>query len=521
MFGIVLVWLFDWAKGRWTDWSTAERARAVVLAVVAVSIVAAWILGRNRGWRLRAAVLAAALAVAATSFVVVDGENEPGLDACGRTPAAEAVEVMVVWERAELRAFCEVVEAYGDTGSAVAVRSVGIDIGAALTDAIADGNPPDAAIIPQPSLVRRLGRCGQLVRLNGLEALDHAGNEQRGIPSGWTDLVTTDAEGESPQWGAFVKGAHKSIFWYRTEELAAEPDPRSGWAWATFADWVERYAGGAGAEAGVPPLTLAAGDRWPLTDWFENQLALVDPDLYHRLSDGQPIGWDRGSLDNQMLREALSQIAAVWGQDGVFPEGAIAPGETIQDDLAERLRQGDVAAVFHPSFLGGEIDDLYASQEVRAFRFPGLRNPERPRLVVGGDIAVVPVQDGGSSGGEAFVDWLTGAEAMRAWSAEDPGYLTPNWGSPSARPPQGDENDFRDRLTTQMLQAGTPGEGELFFDLSDDQFATRNESDPRAIWTTFDQFFTAATTNGDQTQATDSAVAALEEEYRRPEPPCP
>jgi ABC-type glycerol-3-phosphate transport system substrate-binding protein len=450
--------------------------------------------------------------IGAVAVVVIVGTptfvwmcEDGGPDDCDRTPSADAVEVMVVWVNSELAAFCDVVAAYGEGDDVdVEVTSVGTEIGAQLDARFGNEDPPDVAIIPQASLVRRYGDEGCLVRLDD----ENDSNMISRFPAAWNRFVTTSPPtGEARQWGVFVKGADKSMFWYSIDALEGASPPPQDWSWDDLTRWAQDSTNDPAA-----PLTLAAADMWPLTDWFENQLAGVDPELYDRLSRATQLDWSEPAVQDS-VRSALEQMVELWTVDDIFAEDIMSTGLA---DLDDRLRDGEAAVVFSPSFLAGQ-ENLYRDGSVDVFGFPSVSG-RRPR-VVGGDIAVVPTQPSGRVDGDDFVEWLTDEPAMRRWSAADPGFLTPNLQSPHA---QGETrgDDVRVWLTSQLLRP----QPELFFDLSDDRLAALNEHDPRGSWDIFYDFFRNITGNARDEDAAIAEVAQrLESEWEGsdgPEPSC-
>jgi alpha-glucoside transport system substrate-binding protein len=547
---------------------------AVVIDLVVLGIIPAlakaqaravrWILDRDGGARrkpdwsslwLHSAIVTTSFASAVGGYVGADWLDQPASspspdeaqapDDCGERPSRHAIDVAVVWEHAddgdaentdqldELDAFCQVAARFqldvdrddSRDDRDVAVNSVGPEIGRHLTDTIERGDPPDVAVIPQPHLVNHLGECRLLEELNPhVEALMHDPSQRVGIPWSWTRLVSDDSSGAAPVWGAFVKGAHKSLIWHRTDQVPPElvldeaPDltnPNAGWTWDQFVTWIDAYVDEVGP-TGPAPLSFAApaGDEWPLTDWFENQLALRNVDLYRKLADGTFVDWN--GTDREALVTVLREMADVWGDDDIVPSGDLSPAETVDGHLDDRLRERHIAMAFHPSFLAEPVGDLYPDT-VDVFRFPGLRDARR--TVVGGDIAVV-LRHGAVQDGAGFINWLTGRDAMEAWRTADRSYLAPNWSSPLAVPPDGGEEDLRQRLTQQLLEYEQP-----LFDLSDDRFATRDQDDQRATWTIFGEFFEEIREASHDQEAVDRAIGnvvdELAQEYRPEDPPCP
>lgn len=485
---------------------------ALAIAILGCAGAALWLMRRRRWARAGVIGVGIVTVLALVAVAVVCLTDDPVEDACGRVPSEDAIEVMVVWEDSrELGAFCEVVGAYitSTTGGPVPVEvvSAGEGVGIELANRLAGGDRPDVAIVPQPSLVRELAVRGELVRIEE-EVVNR-------FPDVWNEFVTEQRGGRGPlnEYGAFVKGAYKSLLWYRSDVLgnsrAIEPEL---WEWEEFTDWARDHLD---SETDIAPLTLAAGDRWPLTDWFESQFAGNDPSLYDDLAqaDGSRIDW---AEVRDAWSQALTQMAELWEGGDFFAGGGQGALETHWTDLADQLYAGDAAVMFGPSFLAERVEEgQEGNLRLYPFHFPELAEG-RP-IVVGGDIAVIPEQPGRSTTAvaEGFVRWLTGEEALRVWSETDQGYLTPNEKSPhkqDAEPPPDNEDNLRVWLTFQLRH---PRDDVLHFDLSDDQFALADESDPNGSWEVFEQFFVDVTEGqlGNDC-AVRRAVDRLEAEYK-------
>lgn len=399
-------------------------------------------------------------------------------------PADDPLEVLVVWNGSELSAFLEVVSLYG---SDVQVESAGPAIADRLDELFADGDPPDVAIIPQPSVVRRYAALGRI------EPIEDEVTSR--IPEAWNRFALGQhGRGLEDEYGVFVKGAYKSLFWYHPAAFPDEASTPETWSWPLFADWIRR---GGDEPSFAAPLTLPVANQWPLTDWFENHLAALDPGLYDALADGTTTDWDQ-----QPVRAALGQIADLWQNAEIFYGGPEAVSDIELEDLTRELADRNAAVMFAPSFAAAAVSRMDAEDQARPFGYPRLEG--RQPQVVGGDIAVVT---SGATEGHRFVRWLTDQEAMAAWADEDRGFLTPNLQSPyrSDAHPRPEPDDAVHVLLTHFLQS--PAVGDLHFDLSD-EFGGVNEGRPCIVWKIFSDFFAAVTAP----DATEAAVAAAIDE---------
>jgi ABC-type glycerol-3-phosphate transport system substrate-binding protein len=228
-------------------------------------------------------------------------------------------------------------------------------------------------------------------------------------------------------------------------------------------------------------------------------------------------------------RDALTDMAELWERPSLFPRHGASPRQTRWEDLASRLtgERADAEVAFGPSFLANQIDE----GQLYPFGFPAV-DGRRP-LVVGGDIAVVPTDAPHPTGAQAFVRWLTDAEAIDEWGDVDDGYLTPNVNSPyivedeDDLPPPDNEDNLRVYLTHQLRHpphqlddspggacAGEEADGDLLFDLSDDQLSIRNEGNPHRNWDLFAAFFDDVTRGRtSQSCAIERAIQRLQDEY--------
>jgi hypothetical protein len=143
--------------------------------------------------------------------------------------------------------------------------------------------------------------------------------------------------------------------------------------------------------------------------------------------------------------------------------------------------------------------------------------------VVGGDIAVVPVQPGrscdGLLGAKRLVDLLTRADAIVRWSEADGGYLTPSEDSPFVDDSGDSGDDLRELLTSYLR---LDGDGEpladddaVYFDLSDNRFSVPELGGSQASSAFMAAFYVDVTSHRVTKQcAVDWVVTQLAAAYR-------
>jgi ABC-type glycerol-3-phosphate transport system substrate-binding protein len=398
-----------------------------------------------------------------------------GLAGCtGTGRGTGAVEVAVVWSGGELAEFRRVVRDYPGRVEVVSARD---DIDALLSARHQAGALPDVAILSRPGLVASYAGRGWLEPLP-----DRLAGR---FPDPWADLLRVGGT----LFGAWVKAAHKSLFWYLPSLL---PDPPS--TWGGLVDAVRAI----GEPGGPAPLSIGAADGWVLTDWLENLLASLDEgDLYRRLAAAEP-AWQSGPV-----RVALDELARVWGTSGAFPGGGRRALLTQFDESVIQVVSGRQAVmVFEADFVSAVEEQFHpphGAEPLRTFRFPALGR--QVPLIVGGDAAVVLR---GSRAGQDFVDWLTGPDAFRPW-IDSGGYLSPNLTIPDTHYPAGRARELAGEIREPS--------GGLRFDLSD-QLPGRLSG--QTFWTILQDFFASVSGRASaRSDAVDGTVRRLDQAVRR------
>ncbi|TDC26132.1 ABC transporter substrate-binding protein [Kribbella albertanoniae] len=338
-----------------------------------------------------------------------------------------SVRVAVSWGGQELRAFHRVLDSLGNLDYTVEVVPLGDDISSAF--GARSTRPPDLVMLPQPGLVPR--------HLRDLEPMP-AGLARRSAL--WDELLVHDGT----TYGIPFKTAHKSAIWYRPSVFrAAGLQPPASWP-----DWLT--VNRALAQAGIRPLSLAAGDGWVLTDFFENVLLGIAPAVYAGLATAAA---PRPSRQPQFAA-ALRLLGTMWSAPGSLAGGVQRSlVQQFPDAIIEVFGHRRAAMVLASDFAEPVVRQFAADpKDVGLFTFPSLAPGAPAPVVVGADVMVLrkPTTDDARD----LVRRLAAPAAVDPWIKEG-GFLT------DVR-----LKGYSPELTRLAEQLAAPGEL-LQFDLSD------------------------------------------------------
>ena len=380
----------------------------------------------------RCAALWAAMAVLAGGCSAEEGSRP--LD--GAT-----VTVLAVWDGPERQRFEDVLDGFERrTGATVHyVSTAGEDVTDVLDARIAAGQTPEVALLPQPGLIERYARQGALQPLDA-ETVAAVDGRYAAV---WRRLGTVAGR----RYAVWFKAANKSLIWYHLGlfERAGVVPPTDLEDLVALA---EQLAG-----SGVTPFSVAGGDAWTLTDWFENlYLRVAGPQRYDDLADRSLPWTDRSVTAALRLFARLLQPAHVAGG----PTRALTT--SFPDSVSAVLSTTPAAAmVFEGDFVAGFVDrstgvELGVDGDVFAFPEPSRSR----RLVVAGGDAAVLLRD--SAAARAMLRYLASAEAAEIWVRQG-GFISPNEDVSLAAYP----DDMTRTIARSLLEAGDA----LRFDLSD------------------------------------------------------
>ncbi len=321
-----------------------------------------------------------------------------------RPPPSTTVRVLGPWTGPALEGFWALVRPFTqENGIRLDFESTP-DVPAILATRLAEGVPPDVAILPSVALAQHYARAGQLVPLR--RVLD-VGPLYARYPAGWRDLVSVDGEA----YGLLYRASICSLVWYSPGEFR-----RRGWQ--VPATWSELVAlGDRIAALGLSPWSLGlkapeAGSEAG-TGWVESiLLSSAGPDVYDRWLRHE-IPWTDPAVRQAFLRwgqlvDGPRRLAggsegarATAAAEAVFPLYEELPAAYLC--LASSSAQALIAQRF-PRHVEGEDYDFFALPPVS----PGAEAP----VVAAADVIVV-FRD--TPQVAALLAYLASAEAQAAW----------------------------------------------------------------------------------------------------------
>ena len=384
----------------------------------------------------RYAALAALVAALALVAAGCGGKSD---SSSGSSDISGSISATATWSGAEQEAFQAVIDAFTEKYPNVTVTytSGGDQLPTQLSTAVAGGNPPDVAALPQPGLLR------DLVGKDALKPIEFARND---IEKNFSE-VTKLGEVDGTLYGLLFKASNKSLVWYNVPVLSdAGVDPPATWDDLMAAQTTI-------GQSGVPAWSIGGADGWTLTDLFENiYLRTAGPDMYDQLAT-HSIPWT-----DQSVKDALAEMAKIVGDTQNIAGGTSG---ALQTDFPTSVTQvfadpPKAAMVAEGDFVAGNISDSTSAQPetgYNAFPFPSI-NDSAPSVVGGGDF-VVMFNDNPAT--QAFVSYLATPEAAAIWAAKG-GFASLNKNL--------DTSVYPDAIT--KATAAPLSEAEVFrFDLSD------------------------------------------------------
>jgi alpha-glucoside transport system substrate-binding protein len=370
------------------------------------------------------------------------------------------ISIIGKWTGGEQKSFQAVVDAFNKKNPDVEVKYTpgGDNTPQLVSTAVAGGNPPDIAVLPQPGLMRDLAR--------------------RGAAKPITFAKQTLAKSEAPVWltlgtvngklyGLIFKAANKSTVWYNVKlfkDAGAKPA-------ATFPAFLKLAK--TLKSSGTKAYAIAGADGWTLTDLFENIYLRQAGAKKYDLLTTHKIKWTDPSV-----KATLRTMGKILGDTGNIPGGKAGALQTdFPTSVTKVLTDKPEAALniegdFVPNDVKANVSPV---KDYNVFPFPSIKPATKASIMGGGD-TVIMLKDNPAA--RALVSYLATAEAATVW-ANRGGFASPNRNvKPSAY------HDPLNRKTASAL-----AHAKIFrFDMSDLQPASFGATTGQGEWKLFQDF---------------------------------
>ena len=224
--------------------------------------------------------------------------------------AAPAVSIQTQWIGGEGENFAAALADFqAATGIRIQVDSIGSSHETVLRTRIEGGQPPDLAMLAQPTAVLAYGAAGRLVDASTIMDAEKLAAEHENT----IGLVTDEA---GAIWGIPYKADVKSTVWYPIKYFEAQ-------GYQVPTTWDEMLAlmetiKGAGSAPWCMGMEAGTATGWQFTDWVEEvMLRTVSPEQYN--------AWIAGDLDftSPEVRRAFEMVGEI-----MFTEGNVLGGNT-------------------------------------------------------------------------------------------------------------------------------------------------------------------------------------------------
>ena len=404
----------------------------------------------------RKLLLAGALTFALAGIVAVS--NAGG--AHKQRGVTGTISIIAKWTGAEQTSFEAVLAPFkkANPGVTINYQGAGDNTPQVVSTAIAGGNPPDIATMPQPGTMRDFANRGALKPISFARALI-----AKNYAPVWLALGTVNKK----LYGLFFKGSQKSTVWYNVKQFkTAGVKPPTTWPQFLKAAKTLRASG-------QKAYSIGGADGWTLTDLFENiYLRTAGPAKYDLLSSHK-MKWTDPSVT-----VALKDMALIVGDTSNIPGGKSGALQTdFNTSVANVFSTTPKASmVLEGDFVPGVLtsNPLKPVTGYNVFNFPSI-NGSKPAVMGGGDI-VAMLKDTPAT--RALITYLATPAAATIW-AKLGGFSSPNKGVKGSA-----YSDVLGRKTALALANASV----FRFDMSDLQPAAFGATAGQGEWKLFQDF---------------------------------
>jgi len=389
--------------------------------------------------------------------VALTGASSTAVGSGKRQGVSGTIEIIAKWTGAEQDSFMAVLEPFKKANPDVTIKYQGAGDNTAqiVSTAVAGGNPPDMATLPQPGLMKQFATSGKLKPITfarGIVAKNFAPD--------WIRIGSVNGK----LYGLFFKVSNKSTVWNNVKSFkdAGVTAPRT---WPQFL-----RTGSTLRASGVTPYSISASDGWTLTDLFENIYLRTAGAAKYDLLTAHKIKWTDPSV-----KVALRTMAAVFTSTNMVGGTSGALQTDFPTSVNNALSSSPKGAmVIEADFVPTAISDaaLKPVQDYNEFAFPTIGKSSPATVLAGGDVVVTFKTNAATT---ALVKYLATPQAATIW-AKRGGYTSANKKVTGSA-----YGDVLNRKTALALALGKV----VRFDMSDQQPAAFGSTVGQGEWKIF------------------------------------
>jgi len=212
-----------------------------------------------------------------------------------RHGASGSITIIAKWTGGEQDSFMAVLAPFKKANPGIKIKYTpgGDNTPQLVSTALAGGNPPDIAVLPQPGLMRDFAKSGKAKPITFAKAT---------IAKNFAPVWLTLGSVNGKLYALFFKGANKSTVWYSTKSFS-NAGVKAPATWPQFLTAAKTLRA-----SGTKAYSIGAADGWTLTDLFENiYLYQAGPTKYDLLTQHR-IKWTDPSV-----KAALKSMGQIVG----------------------------------------------------------------------------------------------------------------------------------------------------------------------------------------------------------------
>ena len=354
----------------------------------------------NRTVLVRLLAVIAALTLLAAGCGRGGGEEGEGGEGGGGGEGSDTVTLLHgIKGESEQEALQQAIDAFEESSGKTVEVEFSPQFETVVVTRVQGGNPPDVALYPQPSLLRRA--------VDNTTPLTESGADMDALQEGLVPGMVETGTFDGTPYGVVVKVGLKSLLWYPTDdfESAGYEVPTTWDELLSLTDQIR--------EDGTAPWCLgiesADATGWVATDWIEDlMLRLHGEDVYDQWVAGEV------KFDSPEVKEAFEALEQIWLTEGNVEGGSTAILQTPFLESAGPMFDDPPGCFLHrqAGFIETEFpDDAELGTDYDVAALPPIEGDAPPALFAG-DVAAVHTDN--ASAGE-FVQFLVSAEGQEAW----------------------------------------------------------------------------------------------------------